>query len=154
MLHVVHAWASENHLMLGAVKSEGGRNEILSIPKLLKLLDLKGVIVTLDAMGTQVGVARGIAAKEGDYVMALKGNQESLHRRVKALWKDLKFEQAADSYEVVEKGHGRIERRRGVERMHVTDQAALRARHVCHHVVRRIQAGRRGLRIPRVIRQQ
>lgn len=110
-LHVVQAWASEDHLMLGALKSEGGRNEILTIPKLLKLLDLKGAIVTLDAMGTQVEIAREIAAKQADYVMSLKGNQGLLHRGVKALWKDKEFQQAADRYEVVERGHGRIERR-------------------------------------------
>lgn len=112
VLHVVQAWASENHLMLGALKSEGGRNEILTIPKLLKLLDLKGAIVTLDAMGTQVEIARALKAKQADYVMSLKGNQEWLHEKVKACWKDEKFKREADHYEVREQGHGRMEQRR------------------------------------------
>lgn len=111
-LHVVHAWASENHLMLGAVKSEAGLNEILTIPKLLKFLDLKRAIVTLDAMGTQVDVAKALLAKKADYVMSLKGNQGLLHDRAKACWADPVFKQKADHYEVTEKGHGRLEQRR------------------------------------------
>ena len=111
-LHLVHAWASENHLMLGAVKTEGDSNEIPAIPKLLKLLDLKGAIVTLDAMGTQTEIAHKIVEKKADYVMALKGNQGLLHEDVQTYWADEKLRQAADCYEVVEKGHGRIEQRR------------------------------------------
>lgn len=111
-LHLVHAWASENHLMLGAVKAEGDSNEIPAIPKLLKLLELKGAIVTLDAMGTQREIAQGIVERKADYVMALKGNQGLLHEDVRLYWEDEALRKEADCYEVVEKGHGRIEQRK------------------------------------------
>jgi predicted transposase YbfD/YdcC len=111
-LHLVQAWASENHLMLGAVKTEGDSNEIPAIPELLKILDLKGAIVTLDAMGTQTEVAEKIVEKGADYVMSLKGNHGLLHEDVRTYWADEKLLAEADSYEVVEKGHGRIEQRR------------------------------------------
>lgn len=110
-LHLVQAWASENHLMLGAVRTEEGSNEIPAIPKLLKLLELKGAIVTLDAMGTQQEIAREIVERKADYVMALKGNQGLLHEDVKTYWADEKLQHKADCYKVVEKGHGRIEQR-------------------------------------------
>ena len=68
-LHMVSAWASENRLMLGQVKVESKTNEIKAIPALLKLLDITGCIITLDAMGTQTEIARQIVDKKADYVL-------------------------------------------------------------------------------------
>jgi predicted transposase YbfD/YdcC len=110
-LHLVHAWASENHMLLGQVETDTKSNEITAIPKLLKMLDLKGCIVTLDAMGCQKAIAKQITDQGGDYVFSLKGNQETIHEEVKLYWQDEVLKQEADHYETVEKGHGRIEKR-------------------------------------------
>jgi len=110
-LHLVHAWASENHVLLGEIETDTKSNEITAIPKLLKLLDVKGCIVTIDAMGCQKKIAAEIIQQGGDYVLALKGNQETLHEEVKLYWKDETLKQEAAVYETVEKDHGRIEKR-------------------------------------------
>ena len=85
-LHTVSAWASEHHLMLAQQRVEDKSNEITAIPELLNLLELKGAIITLDAMGTQREIAAQIIDQGGDYILALKGNQGSLHRQVKAFF--------------------------------------------------------------------
>lgn len=110
-LHLVHAWASENHMLLGQMETDTKSNEITAIPKLLEMLDVKGCIVTIDAMGCQKTIAKEITRQGGDYVFSLKGNQESLHDEVKLYWQDETLKQEADHYETVEKGHGRIEKR-------------------------------------------
>ncbi|MEM9117556.1 MAG: ISAs1 family transposase, partial [Cyanobacteria bacterium P01_F01_bin.56] len=74
-LHSVSAWSSEHGLVLGQQRVDTKSNEITAVPLLLKLLNLKGTIVTLDAMGTQTAIATQIKQAEGDYVLALKGNQ-------------------------------------------------------------------------------
>jgi len=112
MLHLVHAWASQNHLLLGEVRTDEKSNEITAIPALLKMLSLKGAIVTVDAMGTQRDIAEQICAAKGDYVMALKGNQGTAHQEIEQYWQDKPLCQEAACYETVEKGHGRIEERR------------------------------------------
>ena len=71
------AWASENGLALGQLKVEGKSNEITARPALLKLLDGKGCVVTMDAMGCQKELAGQIVAQHGDYVLCLKGNRKS-----------------------------------------------------------------------------
>lgn len=81
-LHSVSVWASEFGLSLAQVATEEKSNEITAIPELLKLVDLRGAIVTIDAMGTQRAIAKEIVEGGGDYVLALKGNQESLHEAV------------------------------------------------------------------------
>lgn len=111
-LHLVHAWASENHFLLGEIKTDTKSNEITAIPELLKLLDLEGAIVTVDAMGTQKEIAKDIQDKKADYVMALKGNQGLFYEEVKQYWEDSELKKAADYYETTEKGHGRLEQRR------------------------------------------
>lgn len=83
-LHLVSAWASETRLTLGQVAVDSKSNEITAIPLLLELLDLKGATVTIDAMGCQKEIAAKIVAGGGDYVLALKGNQEKLHQAVDA----------------------------------------------------------------------
>lgn len=112
-LHLVSAWACANHLVLGQVKTDQKSNEITAIPELLKLLDLCGSIVRVDAMGTQKEIAEKIQDKKADYVMALKGNHELLHKEVKAYWEDSQLPEAEyQSFETIDKGHGRLEIRR------------------------------------------
>ena len=114
-LHTVSAWASEHHLVLAQHRVESKSNEITAIPELLKLLDLKGTIITLDAMGTQRDIAAQIRAQGGDYILALKGNQGTLHHAVKTFFQEAERTQWANldySYSTAtEAGHHRIEHR-------------------------------------------
>lgn len=115
-LHMVSAWASENGLALGQVRVDEKSNEITAIPKLLEMIDVKGRIITTDAMGCQRDVAKRIVDKKGDYLFCLKGNQESLHDEVKYFFDECRaanYEDVEHRYfESVEKDHGRIETRR------------------------------------------
>lgn len=115
-IHMVSAWASSNRLVLGQLKVDEKSNEITAIPELLRLLALKGCIVTIDAMGCQTEIAQTIIDQGGDYVLALKGNQGTLLEDVQSLIshaQEINFKDVAhDYYETVEKGHGRIETRR------------------------------------------
>jgi predicted transposase YbfD/YdcC len=77
-IHMVSAWATQNRVVLGQLKTEEKSNEITAIPELLKVLDVKGCIVTIDAMGCQKAIARQIVEQEADYVLALKPNQGTL----------------------------------------------------------------------------
>ena len=115
-IHMVSAWAATNKLVLGQIKTEEKSNEITAIPRLLEVLDLRGCIVTIDAMGCQTEIAAKIIDKQSDYVLGLKGNQGNLHAEVAAY-----FEQALkndfvgtphDFFEQEDHGHGRDERRR------------------------------------------
>lgn len=81
-IHMVSAWGSANGLVLGQLKTEEKSNEITAIPQLLEWLELKGCIVTLDAMGCQKDIAKKIIEKGADYVLAVKGNQGQLHEAV------------------------------------------------------------------------
>src|SRR5216684_6996734 len=81
-LHAVSVWASEFGLSLGQVACEEKSNEITAIPELLRLVDIKGTIITIDAMGTEKAIAAQIVDSDADYVLALKGNQETLHQAV------------------------------------------------------------------------
>jgi predicted transposase YbfD/YdcC len=85
-LHLVHAWATANHLLLGQVAVDEKSNEITAIPKLLKMLSISGAIVTIDAMGCQKEIARTIRGREADYILALKANHERLFEQVVAFW--------------------------------------------------------------------
>ena len=115
-LHLVSAWASANEVVLGQVATEAKSNEITAIPALLELLVLKGCIVTIDAMGCQTKIAEQIIAQGGDYVLALKGNQETLAAEVEEAFIDADARHYAgmetDFLETVERGHGRLETRR------------------------------------------
>ena len=117
-LHTVSAWALENRLVLGQVKTEEKSNEITAIPELLHLLDLSGCIVTIDAMGCQRAIAKQIVGVGADYVLALKRNQERMYRHVGAFfeWAEKKnFEGVTwAECERFDTGHGRSERRRYV----------------------------------------
>jgi predicted transposase YbfD/YdcC len=112
-LHLVSAWASEARLVLGQVAVEQKSNEITAIPALLELLDLKGCIVTIDAMGCQTEIAKAIRAQEADYVLAVKANQPTVHQLiVDALDADLGRRQPeARRARKVERNRGRTETR-------------------------------------------
>lgn len=81
-LHVISAWSSEQHLVLAQMKVEDKSNEITAIPALLELLDITGSIITIDAMGTQIEIAKKIIDKKADYVLALKANHPTLYSQV------------------------------------------------------------------------
>jgi predicted transposase YbfD/YdcC len=85
-LHMVHAWATANHLLLGQVAVDEKSNEITAIPVLLKTLAISGAIVTIDAMGCQKEIARTIRERKADYVLALKANHVHLYEQVVAFW--------------------------------------------------------------------
>src|SRR5271157_392368 len=112
-LHSVSVWASEFGLSLGQVACAEKSNEITAIPELLRLVDIKGAIITIDAMGTQKAIAAQIIEGKADFVLALKGNQETLHKAVidyidEQLEGDLA---SAQEHVTTEKGHGREEMR-------------------------------------------
>jgi predicted transposase YbfD/YdcC len=118
-LHSVSVWASEFGLSLGQVACAEKSNEITAIPELLKLVDIKGAIITIDAMGTQKALAEKIIDGEADYVLALKGNHETLHQAVI----DYIDEQSENDFANVtarrlvteETGHGRNETRSSIQ---------------------------------------
>lgn len=112
-LHLVSAWATENKLCLGQAAVEEGSNEITAIPELLKILDLKGALVTIDAAGCQKEIAEQIREKGGDYLLAVKGNQPTLEAAVHAVFERSAEKEFADSQTsaTVEDGHGRHEER-------------------------------------------
>jgi len=129
-IHLVSAWAASNHLVLGQVKVDAKSNEITAIPALLEMLDLHGCIVTIDAMGCQKEIARRIVEQGGEYVLALKANQDTLYEDVVEFFTDArtrKFTEVAHGFgEAVDGGHGRVE----VRRCWVVDDIAwLRERH-------------------------
>ena len=82
-LHLVSAWASQNHLVLGQTRTSAHSNEITAIPELLSLLDLHGCIITIDAMGCQKGIDRQIVDGGLDYLLAVKSNQGELYGNTK-----------------------------------------------------------------------
>ena len=120
-LHMVHALACEAGLVLGQMATEDKSNEITAIPQLLDLLDLRGSLVSIDAMGTQVKIARKIVNAGGDYLLALKGNQTSLHTEVQEAFTEALDQRTRTVDEIpvprietateVDGGHGRIETR-------------------------------------------
>jgi len=115
-LHLVHAWASANHLLLGQVAVDEKSNEITAIPKLLKMLEIAGAIVTIDAMGCQKEIARTIRGRKADYLLALKGNHEHLFEQVVAFFEGAcahgRKEGGIRYHRAWSKGHGRDECRR------------------------------------------
>jgi predicted transposase YbfD/YdcC len=125
--YVVSAWAESNGLVLGQLKVADKSNEITAVPELLRVLELSGCIVTTDAMGCQKKIAQEIIEADADYVLALKGNQETVHDEVKRFLDATLLERqsprpkgaklcaaaaALAQLETVEKDHGRLEIRR------------------------------------------
>jgi predicted transposase YbfD/YdcC len=118
-LHIVSAWAREAGLALGQVAVDEKSNEITAIPKLLEMLELSGAIVTIDAMGCQKEIAAQIRGGGGDYVLAVKGNQENLEQDISEHFR--KLDEAAEqdpsqrrvaAHETADADHGRAEQRR------------------------------------------
>ena len=108
-LHLVSAWAAEQRLVLGQLAVDGKSNEITAVPKLLEMLALPGMVVTADAMHCQRQLSRQVLEQGADYVLALKGNQESLNDDVRLFLDDLATPQVQATQ--TNKGHGRIETR-------------------------------------------
>lgn len=115
-IHMVSAWASESGIVLGQTKTDEKSNEITAIPELLRVIQLEGCIVTIDAMGCQKKIAERIIAGGGDYVLAVKGNQGNLFEDIRLFFeygrKNGFGDIPHDSYEETDGGHGRIEIRR------------------------------------------
>ncbi len=111
-LTLVSAWATANHVCLGQVAGAAGSNELGALPRLLELLDLKDATVTLDALGCQKHIVAQIVEQGGDYVIAVKGNQEKLEAAVHAALKTaLEADVSLPTLTRVEQKHGRNERR-------------------------------------------
>lgn len=113
--HIVSAWSREDGFCLGQKAVDEKSNEITAIPELLDKIQVKGQIVTIDAMGTQKAIAEKIRRKRADYVLALKGNQTGLYEDVKLYFNDGKIRQdirGRKNYAcTVEKAHGQMEKR-------------------------------------------
>ncbi len=114
-IHMVSAWATANHISLGQVIVEEKSNEITAIPKLLELVEISGASVTIDAMGCQTEITATIVERKGDYVLAVKGNQPTLHAGVVEFFLDHLDDDFArvkvSRHETTEHGHGRDEHR-------------------------------------------
>lgn len=118
-IHMVSAWATKNHMVLGQLKTEDKSNEITAIPKLLNILSMEGCLVTIDAMGCQKKIAKKIIDRGGAYILAVKGNQETLHADIQSYFATAVEAEKSSAMPIrdfaqVEKGHGRTEGRRYV----------------------------------------
>lgn len=115
-IHMVHAWATENGVLLGQIKSKEKSNEITAIPELLDTLMLKGCIITIDAMGCQRKIAEKIYDCKANYVLAVKDNQGKLKQALEKTFKiakEKKFEAMVyDYHETIDGDHGRVETRK------------------------------------------
>jgi predicted transposase YbfD/YdcC len=106
-IHMISAYASSNKLVLGQLKTEKKSNEITAIPELIKLLDIKGALVTIDAMACQTKIAKTIIEQGADYLLAVKNNQGNLRKAVEQAFA---VQRAAKPNSInVEQGHGRVE---------------------------------------------
>jgi predicted transposase YbfD/YdcC len=114
-IHMVSAWATANHISLGQVVTDAKSNEITAIPQLLRILELSGCLVTIDAMGCQTQIAADIVAAGADYVLAVKGNQPTLHNGIRDFFQEHLDDEFArvkvSRHASEEKGHGREETR-------------------------------------------
>lgn len=114
-IHMVNAWCQANHMVLGQRATDVKSNEITAIPELMKLLDLTGAVVTIDAAGCQKKIAQQIIEQGGDYLLQLKGNQGTLHKETIELFDQCLTDDcrgiAYSTAATTDKGHGRIEQR-------------------------------------------
>lgn len=117
-VHLVNAWATENNLVLGQVKTDKKSNEITAIPKLLEQLAIKDSIITLDAMGAQKQIAKVIDEAGAGYVLSLKDNHPTLHEDVATFMDDPEESAKMPFHEETDGGHGRVE----IRRSWITDQ--------------------------------
>ena len=115
-IHAISAWSNQHGITLAMLESEGKKNEIKTIPKVIDCLEPKGAIITTDAMGCQKEIAAKIVEKEGDYALQLKGNQGKLFEEVKAYHHVLERTEfdgvQYENFEEIDKGHGRLEVRK------------------------------------------
>ena len=115
-IHMVSAWCGANQMVLGQLATDAKSNEITAIPELLKLLDLSGAVVTIDAAGCQKKIVERIVEQGGDYVLGLKGNQGGLHAETVTLFdqclRDDCYGMPYTTDVTTNGGHGRIEERR------------------------------------------
>jgi predicted transposase YbfD/YdcC len=115
-IYMVNAWCEANHMVLGQLATDAKSNEITAIPELMKLLDLKDAVVTIDAAGCQKKIARQIVDQGGHYILQLKGNQGGLHDETVMLFDQCLTDDchgiAYSTATTIDKGHGRIEERR------------------------------------------
>ena len=109
-IHMFSAWSSESGLVLGQLSTHQKSNEITAIPKLLDTVDVRGVVVTIDAMGCQRDIAKKIIDKGGDYILQIKGNQPTLEQETADAFEELPIT-AKSTPKPVETGHGRMESR-------------------------------------------
>ena len=114
-IHMVSAWANAHRLVLGQLKVDDKSNEITAIPQLLRLLELEGASVTIDAMGCQKESAKTITAQGAEYVLALKDNHPTLHREVQLFFEDVKADRfdhiTSARHTTTDADHGRLETR-------------------------------------------
>ena len=113
VVYIVNAWSASSHLVLGQVAVREKENEIVAIPRLLPLLDIRGGLVSIDAIGCQGRIAAGIRERGADYFLALKGNQPTARAEMEGFLVEAaaRGDAHVDRFETLEKGHGRIERR-------------------------------------------
>ncbi|MEX2479630.1 MAG: ISAs1 family transposase [Gammaproteobacteria bacterium] len=111
-LHMVSAWAARQRLVLGQEATDLKSNEITAIPLLLERLELTGALVTIDAIGTQAGIAQTIVAKGADYLLALKANRPATYKDVAEFFADPPPDTLEEPFQGTDNDHGRIEIRR------------------------------------------
>lgn len=115
-IHILNAWSLENRICIGQTKVDDKSNEITALPELMDLLDLKGTIITADALNTQKEIAKKTIEKGADYFLPVKGNHPTLLEEIKLTFKEAEEKDFkgfdADSYETMEKAHGRVENRK------------------------------------------
>jgi predicted transposase YbfD/YdcC len=114
-IHMLNAWSHDNGICIGHLKVDDKSNEITALPQFMQVLDLKGTIITADALNTQREIASQAIAQGADYVLPVKGNHRTLLEELQILFKDAMENQFrgfdADEYTTIEKAHGRIEKR-------------------------------------------
>lgn len=120
-IHMISAYASANNLVLGQLKTDQKSNEITAIPELLSLLDLRGALVTIDAMACQTKIASCIVGQGADYLLAVKNNQGNLSKAIKKAFANHRSGAIGETKHRLEQGHGRIESRQ----CHVLSKEAL-----------------------------
>lgn len=109
-IHLVSAFSTENEIFLGQIKTEEKSNEITAIPELLKVLDIENAIVTIDAMGCQTDIAKGIIEQKADYILAVKENQKELYQDIESAFL-IPSKDKSKIYITQEVGSGRVEKR-------------------------------------------
>ncbi|WP_411354728.1 ISAs1 family transposase, partial [Xenorhabdus khoisanae] len=110
-LHLVSAYATTNQLVMGQVRTQKKSNEITAIPELIKLLDLKGARVSIDAMGCQTQIAQELLDAGADYLFSVKDNQKHLHRAVQKVLEAQRIAPSVREKIILEQAHGRLELR-------------------------------------------